>query len=446
MNTALVDKIISSLLGLSLLGLSFALLTSADLMILSFGLLGLASTCFIFKTNWRTFNLSSWALVGFCIAIQLSLYANAQSGYLNLNGIFRGGLYLLSVLFIVPLSWYFFKDGLQHNKVKILIYALCIGTLIATIYGLFNLYTDYGFTKIKVRDRNGGMFYEPIPYAYSIAFCLIIMLGLILHKYKKVHPRFLIITCAILLWGLYMTYSRGPWLSFLCAIPFLFLPNKKLFFSYLILSVGVGGGLYFIAKVTGKQQFYRLNTYVRPAQWKGAFQIAEEKPLLGNGFLSDVTSYIPKFILIPESNHKVGKNYNDTAQEFINRGLLYNRFLAKHKGLHGTPVVENLGDHVVFNYKYTGHAHNNFLQILANTGIIGSFFFIAWIVLWFFEMYKRKDIIARITLAFIVCFVVGGMTQSMICIAEHVFFVQIVYAISQVDRKHVERIMNKPAI
>jgi len=439
MNTALVDKINSSLLGLSLLGLSFALLTSADLMILSFGLLGLASTCFIFKMNWRTFNLSSWALVGFFIAIQLSLYANAQSGYWNLNGIFRGGLYLLSVLFIVPLSWYFFKNELQHKKIKILLYVLCIGALIATIYGLFNLYSDYGFTKMKIKTRNSGIFYEPIPYAQGITLCLIILIGLIIHRYKKVSLRFLIITGVILLCGLYTAYSRGSWLSFLCAVPFLLLPNRKLFFSYLMLSVGVGACLYFIEK----KQFHRTNTSVRSAQWEASLQIAKKKPLLGNGFLSDVTSNIPEFQLVADTVHKIGGMYNETLQEFTNRGLLYNRVLKKHKGLHGVQVKENLGDHVVFNYKYSGSSHNDFFQTLANTGIIGSFFFITWIVLWFFEMYKRKDIIARITLALIVCFVVGGMTQSMTTIPEYVFFLMIVYAISQVDRKHVEQIINK---
>jgi len=443
MNKILLNKAISPLIVFALICLSFGLSTSADVMILSYCLLSLCSIYFVFKTNWRIFNLSSWALVGLFIAIQLSLYANADSGYWNLNGIFRGTIYLLSVLFIVPISWYFFKDGLQHKKVKILIYVLCAGALIATLYGLFNLYTDYGFTKMKVKDRNSGLFYEPIPYAYSVAFCLIIMLGLIIHKYKKVSLRFLIITCAILLWGLYMTYSRGSLLSFLCAVPFLFLPNKKLFLYYLIIAIGVGGGLYVIAKVTEKRQFSRTNTSVRSYQWAASFQIAKEKPLLGNGFLSDVTSYIPKFTLVSDTTYKVGVNYNETLQEFINRGLLYNRFLTKHKELHGPHRGENHGDNVVYNYEYTGHAHNNFFQILANTGIIGCFFFVAWIALWFFEMYKRKDIVARITLAFIVCSVIAGMTQSMINIAEHVFFVMIVYAISQVDRKYVERIMNK---
>jgi len=434
-----LNKTTYSLIGFSLLCLSFGLLTSVDIMILSFGLLGLASIYFIFKTNWRTFNLSSWALVGFFIATQLSLYANSQSGYLNLNGIFRGGLYLLSVLFIVPISWYFFKDGLQHNKIKVLIYALCIGTLIATIYGLFNLYTDYGFTKMKIRERNGGMFYELLSYAYNIAFCLIICIGLIRYKQKIISYRFLVITCVVLLWGLFTTYSRGPWLSFICAVPFLFLPNKKYFGCAFILLICIGGTAYFI----GQSKLSRGNVSVRYDLWRSSVKILKERPLLGNGFLTDITSEVEKYIPVPDETHKIGRNYQDILNDFTHQGILYNMFFKKNKTQH--KQAENQSDvgHTVFNYKYIGHAHSNIFQILANTGIIGSFFFITWIVLWFFEMYKRQDIVARITLAFIVCFVVGGLTQSTIIVPENLFFIMIVYAISQVDRKHAERIMNK---
>jgi len=434
-----IVKKIHSLIGLSLVCLAFSFLTSVDIMILSYGLLGLVSACFIFKTNWRTFNLSSWVLVGFFIAIQLSLYANVDTIGWSLDKMFRGGIYLFSILFIVPISWYFFKDGSQHNKIKVLIYALCIGTLIATIYGLFNLYTDYGFTKMKIRERNGGMFYELLSYAYNLSFSLIILIGVMLHKYKTVSLRLFIFLCIVLIVGLFTTYSRGPWLSFICAVPFLLLPNKKYFAYAFIFLICIGGTAYFI----GQSKLTRENVSVRYDLWRSSVKIMKERPLLGNGFLADITSEVEKYIPVPDETHKTGRNYQEILDDFTHQGILYNMFFKKDKTLH--KQAENQSDvgHTVLNYKYIGHAHSNFFQILANTGIIGSVFFITWIVFWFFEMYKRQDIVARITLAFIVCFVVGGLTQSTIIVPENLFFIMIVYAISQVDIKHVERIMNK---
>ncbi len=84
---------------------------------------------------------------------------------------------------------------------------------------------------------------------------------------------------------------------------------------------------------------------------------------------------------------------------------------------------------------FGGHAHSNYLEMLASTGLVGFILFMLWQISWFIEMLKRDDMIGRIGVPFIVLFVVDGLAQATFALGANLFFIMPVCALTQIDSK-----------
>lgn len=249
------------------------------------------------------------------------------------------------------------------------------------------VFFGYNFLKLKVGfvDRNYGLAGMPLNYAHNMAMFQIIMLGMILYRNevkKFIGLNGLYAAFFINLLGLYTTYSRGPVLAYLVAVPFFFFKkNIKRFVGISILLLAVGYGAYVLA---GKSVIRSDSDIQRISQWKTAVVAFKERPVFGMGYLN-----------FEKMCPSLKRTYNIEAQEFC------------------------------------GHAHNNCLEMLASTGIFGFIFFTLWLTFWFVEMFKRDDLVGKIAVPFIVVFVVGGLTQTTFTLGTNLFFIMPVYAVTQ---------------
>jgi O-antigen ligase len=237
--------------------------------------------------------------------------------------------------------------------------------------------------------RNGGLAGMLMNYAQNLAFFQAIMTGLIYYRNdikKYINLNFLYVVWVINLIGLYATYTRGAVLAFLVAVPFFFFKeHKKKFISVFIILLISAAVIY---KAAGPAFLRPGSDVERLSQWKAAWAGFKERPVLGLGYLNFEQMAIPLKI-----------KYNIEAVHF------------------------------------GGHAHSNYFEMLASTGLVGFTFFLLWQISWFIELYKRDDIIAKIGLPFIVVFVVGGLTQATFTLGANLFFIMPVYALTQINFK-----------
>ena len=296
--------------------------------------------------------------------------------------------FLFGFISIAPLAWWV-KNHLTKKKVSYLLYAFCIATTIATIAGIVGMNTGYNYISMRTVnfDRNAGLSGMVLNYAHNLAFFQIIILGLIIFKNKTkeyINSNFLLFIFLINLVGIYMSYTRGAMLALIIGAPFYFFKKNKM--RFVLIGIGlisIATAVYFF---TGKSILRPNSDRERISQWQAASMAFKERPILGYGYLNF-------------------ENYSVDIKKRYNLGQL----------------------------QFGGHAHNNFLEMLASTGILGFFCYLGWLLAWFIQMYKRDDLVAKISLPFIVTFAVSGLTQSTISLGVNLFFVMAVYSIGQIN-------------
>jgi len=375
----------------SLMCLALGLFTSMTFLALTHIFIVIPCLYFLPKTNFREFRLSQWFLLALIVAIILSVLVNqdiAVAGYAPLT---KAKYYLLALLSVAPFSSYFKYLGgkADHDtKIKWLLWALIGTTTLASISGMSGVFLGYNFLRLKsgFAARNGGLAGMLMNYAHNLAFFQVILTGLILYRdevKRYLNQNVLYGAWAINFLGLYTTFARGAWLAFLVALPFFFVRKKPTLF---VLSIAAVVVLAVGAYKSGKVVVRPGSDVERISQWKAAIAGFEERPVFGVGYLN-----------FEKISVSLKKKYNIEAVYF------------------------------------GGHAHSNYLEMLASTGLVGFVCFMLWQISWFIEMLRRGDLIGRIGVPFIVVFVVGGLTQATFILGANLFFIMPVYALSQIN-------------
>jgi O-antigen ligase len=377
----------------ALIVLSLGLITSMSLLGLVHILIAVPSITFIKQTNFKEMPKSAWALLGLSLVLILSVLVNISIMKEGYKPIFKVKYFLFGFLMIAPISWYF-KNYFNEKKLSYLIYVFCAASMIAGIAGTIGRLTGFNpvsFNQVHL-DRNAGLFGHVLNYSHNLAFLQIILLGLIICKKdlsKILNEKVLYIVFTLNIFFLYTTLTRGAILALLAGVPFYFFRNHKKYFLVTLLLIAVGTfGAY---KISGDKLKRDGSDSERVSQWKAAWAGFLERPFTGYGYL----------------------NFEKHSEEIKIRNKIERQ-------------------------DFTGHAHNNELEILATSGIVGFLFYVAWITLWFMEMYKRQDILAKIGLPFIIVFLVGGLTQSTIGLGVNLFFIMAAYSVSQINFKIIK--------
>lgn len=356
-----------------------------------------------YKTGDFLDSTSSKFLAGLIIVSILSVVFNTDIIDKPWKNIFKLKYFLIGLL-----SVYAYRkvatNFLTKKKINFLLVAFLISVTLASVSGYIGFLT--GFNPLKFSpachpERVCGMFGNLMTYAHGMAFFLsLLVTSLAFQKKIKefISPKILWIVLPLNLLAFYFALTRGAMLGFLVSLPFiLFYSSKKLFIP-LLLCGSVFLGLIMYVVLTGTvldgYRFNSSNHNDRLAQYHVGASMIKERPVLGVGFRNFEAQTL-----------RIKKKYNLTKS------------------------------------KFSGHAHNNFLEFLGGTGILGFLMYLGFILFWFIEMARRKDIIARLTLTFLACFIVSGMFQSSIIDGENTFFIMALYAISQIKKKfEVERV------
>jgi len=380
----------------SLMSLALGLFTSITFSAIHHIFLVIPCLYFLNKTEFKKWPKSAWALLGLVVVIFLSVIVNhdiMKEGYAPLT---RTKYYILAVLGIAPVSAYFqsLSEEERTKRISWLLYALLITTTLATLSGMGALFFGYNVLKFKAGfvDRNGGLFGMLMNYAQNMAFFMTLVTGLIIYRdeiKKYINLNILYIAWAVNLLGLYTSYTRGAWLAFAVSVPFFFIRKhlKGFLVSFVVLAV-LCTGAYLVA---GKSVVRPDSDRERISQWKAAYYAFSEKPVLGYGYMNfEPHCYEVKF------RHSIEKQ------------------------------------------KFCGHAHNNFLEILSTTGLLGFVFFITWLFFWTQEVIKRADIAALFGLPLIGVFIWGGSTQSTFTIGASLILIMPLYLLSQIKFNNYE--------
>ncbi|MCB0407396.1 MAG: O-antigen ligase family protein [Bdellovibrionales bacterium] len=264
---------------------------------------------------------------------------------------------LLLYAYSYVLRKYLKPGGQKHITI------ICLVTIVVGTISLLQFYFGWDFTRKREilaafgqYYRASGLFNHPLTFAYSIGMVWLLLVGLTIENFKQKGQHFWIyfISSFFALVGLVTSLSRGAWAAGGVALVILvFLSYKKAALKSVIALFLVGLGLYF-TNSTIQSRFNDMTTIsgnesnrLRTVLWRANWEIFKDHPIIGVG-LSQNKNYLLEY---------------------------YNRL-----GFQGENIVS--------------HAHNNYLQILAGTGLIGFFFYMSFCVYFLalsFFTYKKLD-------------------------------------------------------
>ncbi|WP_168026817.1 O-antigen ligase family protein [Ignavibacterium album] len=260
-------------------------------------------------------------------------------------------LVLLTVLYFLWKYFITFDEGDKLNKTAIILFTVfLLSGLLQALYGILQLYNispGIASNQFKVigtlgnPDYFGGYIDSVAPFALGI---------FLLAKNKKIFTKFFIIIALISFLGclfiLPSTLSRASWLACGAGITFIFwhkyhfTEKLKTIFNTKIKMVSVVAMILIISLViiAGVYQIKPESAFGRLLLWKVSLNIIKENSLVGVGF--------NKFDVV----------YNNYQADYFAKG-------------NGSNTEKLLADNV-------RHAHNEYLQISAEIGLIGLLIFL----------------------------------------------------------------------
>ena len=370
------------------LALALGIFTSIALSALGHILLfpaGITFFCIWLKRRDFEVKKSVWAILAMSFACLISIVSNLDIIENPWKNIFKLKYFIIAFLSYFSFQ-YLKRDFLDDKKIAWALNLFIVTATLATLSGLVASYT--GFHPIKLKpachvSRNCGFYGMYMTYGHGIAFFMVLLTGAILHRdiFKKWTPNWALYTAwAINLVGLLTSYTRGAWISTLIAIPFFFFKKNKKMFSLICAISCLALGIGFASSQKIRDTFLKRETSnsQRLAFFSSALKAVYERPFWGYGY----------------------KNYEPHSK------ALKERYNIPWKN-------------------QSGHAHNNFLEHLAGTGIIGLIAFLFFCFFWLKETYQKNEII----FPFVVAFLVSGMTQYTFGDGENLFFILAIFSL-----------------
>ena len=352
------------------------------------------------------------------LIIGTALYISIKSRINPFKSIPKAINYSLVLLFIsISLSYVFGVSEFKDTKIKgfleirwIIFFLSSIVIISQTIWKKQNLkhllycfafatLANFACYILVEQERAGGLFRNPMFYAQNLGPLLLVLLSVVFfliseHK-SSPNKKIIIMTLLTLSLGLtllLLTQTRGVWLGFIAAIfaNVYFLRNKLIVVATAVLLILCT--LVFILsptmqdRVTMKSEASSYSKAVRPIIWKGHLELFKQSPITGVG-------------------------YN------INNLLYFERLTDEEKSI----VEKEEGLHKI-------HAHNQYIQFLAGTGVLGflSYLSFLFIILTFtIKSLKTQDktsfnfFLSSGLLAGLICFLVSGITECNFSISKN---------------------------
>lgn len=313
-----------------------------------------------FKNNSYQLPRSAKWLLAFVIVGFISLILNYELVPKPSKNFGRLKYYLFGIggIFVLKI-W---LNQVDEKTKKIITNTFLISIIVA------GLYATYQFFFILDRYRARGLT-DTMRYGYGSGMLLLTLLSALLHR-KVIRNwfdhRLGLLALVIGFIGMYLTYTRGALLGFICGLPFViyyFKPRIGLIIGLVaLLGVGTLSGIYLFSEGESNSRYLsnknNASDVIRRSQWKAAIIAVQEKPILGWG-LSNFHTQLKR---IKHAHNLEAKEYDDA------------------------------------------HAHNLFLEIAAGTGIVGIVLFLLWLGTWALEIFRSNDLHRALVIPFGVAF------------------------------------------
>lgn len=341
-----------------------------------------------------------WAFIGWAALASLL----SSSDPTPLKSVIKLKHYAIPLLGIGAYAWAFERSQNLKKMLVLLASVFCISLVLANISGIIALFTQFHPIKWKAaadETRAAGLYGMAITYGYGIQFPAVLFVLILLFKERSklgVKESLFWLAGLSSLAGLYFSYTRGALVGFAVALLVGgYFYSKKCFFWGLGACAALG--IVFVIVIQSSvfshnrlfQSFGSASNTIRTSQFQAAIYAAKEHPFLGLGW-----------------------------RQFESE-------CSRIKTQYGLPHQD-----------FQGHAHNVYLQVMADTGIVGFILFALFLAFWGLESFKAGDWKKRYILPMIGAFVVSGLFQCIHIDAENTFWVMGIYILSQIDFKRFD--------
>ena len=347
-----------------------------------------------FLRQLRRLPISSWWLFAFAFFAIVSVVANAQEIDKPLSFIKKTRYFLIypSIL-LVPLI---LRHVLSRAWLKdVIIIVWLVPLILAFVVGMFWV-LDLGPTVRTNSARLSGLHGGVMTFAYGLQFSVVALsiLFFMPSLWKSITGlpwKWAAIFAALAGISLYLTYSRGAMLGVVSGLG-IFAVMRSRYLVMGLVAVGlIGAALAF----SQGNRYVNFEEPVRGNQWKAATVAFIENPIFGLGF----------------------RNFEIQSVELKQRCGMEMDFPRIVKG------IETIS-------YFKGHAHNNYIEAFASTGVFGGISLIAFCISWCREVWGNRYSIIFIPL--IVAFLVSGFFENTFYDSEVLNCILLIYLFSQI--------------
>jgi O-antigen ligase len=319
--------------------------------------------------SWRQVKLYSWEIYKpfaivmglFTLILLLSAAAGGHFSQGIMGNTFWYNFCNMFLLFIVGMC--------IHSKQQILriVEAIMLSVFVSDLYMYWQIYQGM--------NRASGFFREDVLIMMGMIFSMILPISLIMILNKKDfthHHKLYILVFTASFFGLLFNGTRGVWVALLIVLPCILLSyvkNKKRLIAVVLLLCALFSAVFVLVprvheRVISVGDMQEQSHAERVRIWQGTLDMIKEHPVLGVGLGSFSDQYQHKYIL-------------------------------------GEAKERNIS-----------HAHNNFLQMLGENGIVGLLAFCGMFgYIFYWSWCNRRNVFAAMILAITSIFIIYGFVD-----------------------------------
>ena len=351
-----------------------------------------------FRWDWGRLSMSSWFLVAATVAGILSIFANLETIPEPMQYVkkLRYPAFIIALLLFSKV-----RDGeiFSIERRNYYVVAWLAALVISFVIGLFDFMNPgeaKGGGKFDGSERFSGVYGQVMTFANILQFSVIGLFVFLIRPdlFRKVtRVRWLVVIPVLIVAvvGLYLSFTRGAVLGAMVGVGIATLYRSRWMLVPLTMAVLMVG----VISYKQDTRYFEFGPVHRMAHWSGAALTFAKYPVFGVGyrnFEARSAELKKEFGLPPDQKFKRQKNVEDG---YLRR-----------------------------------HAHNNYLEAFASTGVFGGIAFLGFCFCWMREAWRSRY--ASMFVPLIAAFLVSGLFENTFFDSEVLNCILLIYLFSQI--------------
>lgn len=352
--------------------------------------------------NWKRLRPSSWFLVAVTIFSLVSILANLETIADPLDFVKKLRYHAIAValLSLACIRGGNLFTGQKRNFYSVAWLSALVLAVLAGLVDVLDLFGPDEEASSSGPERLSGFYGQVMTFANILQFSAVGLLVFavrpaVFRKLAKIPWLVVVVVFVFATIGLYLSFTRGAVLGALVGIASAALYRSKW-------ALPIFAGVAIIAGVFSYQQhtrYFEFGPVHRFAHWQGAALTFARYPVFGVGY----------------------RNYEARSAELKKEfGLPKDKKFKKQKNAEGGYLRR--------------HAHNNYLEAFASTGVLGGLAFLGFCLCWTREAWRSRY--AFLFVPLIAGFLVSGMFENTFFDSEVLNCVLLIYFFSQIAFDH----------